>query len=90
MYPNRRPVSFLDLDHTDKIHVKRESEALRDALEEAVDILKERRVDRMIRDKQEDLKTADEFNVIATLQEIMKMTEAKKKLAKKTGRVVVG
>ncbi|MBP6312534.1 MAG: DNA primase [Flavobacteriales bacterium] len=73
-----------------KIHVKRESEALRDALEEAVDILKERRVDRMIRDRQEDLKTADELNVIATLQEIMKMTEAKKKLAKKTGRVVVG
>ena len=62
----------------------------RDALEEAVDILKERRVDRMIRDKQEDLKTADELNVIATLQEIIKMTEAKKKLAKKTGRVVVG
>ena len=73
-----------------KIHVKRESEALYDALDEAVDILKERRVDRMIKERQEQLKSADEFDVIALLKEIMLFTEAKKKLAKKTGRVVVG
>lgn len=73
-----------------KIHVKRESESLYDALEEAVDILKERRVDRMIKERQEQLKTADELGVMALLQEIMQLSEAKKKLAKKTGRVVVG
>ena len=73
-----------------KIHVKRESEALKDALEEAVDILKERRVDRMIKDKQETLKTSDEIGIMATLQEIIQLSEAKKKLAKKTGRVIVG
>lgn len=73
-----------------KIHVKRESEQLKDALEESVDILKERRVDRMIKERQEHLKTADEFGVMAVLTEIVRLTEAKKKLAKKTGRVVVG
>ncbi len=73
-----------------KIHVKRESETLFDALEEAVDILKERRVDRMIKERQEQLRTADELGVMALLQEIMQLSEAKKRLAKKTGRVVVG
>ena len=73
-----------------KIHVKRESESLFDALEEAVDILKERRVDRMIKERQEQLRAADELTVMALLQEIMQLSEAKKKLAKKTGRVVVG
>lgn len=73
-----------------KIHVKRESEQLKDALEESVDILKERRVDRMIKERQELLKTADELGVMALLTEIVHLSEAKKKLAKKTGRVVVG
>ena len=73
-----------------KIHVKRESETLYDALEEAVDILKERRVDRMIKERQEQLHTADEVGVMALLQEIIQLSEAKKRLAKKTGRVVVG
>jgi DNA primase len=73
-----------------KIHVKRESETLFDALEEAVDILKERRVDRMITERQEQLRTADELGVMALLQEIIQLSEAKKRLAKKTGRVVVG
>ena len=73
-----------------KIHVKRESEQLKDALEEAVDILKERRVDRMIKERQELLKAADELGVMALLTEIVHLSEAKKKLAKKTGRVVVG
>ncbi|MBK6829383.1 MAG: DNA primase [Flavobacteriales bacterium] len=73
-----------------KIHVKRESEQLKDALEESVDILKERRVDRMIKERQELLKAADELGVMALLTEIVHLSEAKKKLAKKTGRVVVG
>lgn len=73
-----------------KIHVTRESEKLLDALEEAVDILKERRVDRMLRERQEKLKTSEEVEVMALLQEIMQLNEAKKKLAKRTGRVVVG
>ena len=73
-----------------KIHVKRESETLFDALEEAVDILKERRVDRMIKERQEQLRTSDDLGVMALLQEIMQLSEAKKRLAKKTGRVVVG
>ncbi len=73
-----------------KIHVKRESEVLYDALEEAVDILKERRVDRMIIERQLELKTADELGVMAVLQEIMQLSEVKKKLSKKTGRVIVG
>ena len=69
---------------------KRENEVLYDALEEAVDILKERRVDRMIKDRQEELKSADDLGMLALLQEIMHLTEAKKRLAKKTGRVIVG
>jgi DNA primase len=73
-----------------KIHVKRESEVLYDALEEAVDILKERRVDRMIKERQEELRSADELGVMALLQEIMHLSEVKKRLAKKTGRVIVG
>jgi hypothetical protein len=74
-----------------KIHVKRESESLlRRAWKKAVDILKERRVDRMIKERQEQLRAADELTVMALLQEIMQLSEAKKKLAKKTGRVVVG
>ncbi|MFN9327201.1 MAG: DNA primase [Flavobacteriales bacterium] len=73
-----------------KIHVKRENEQLLDALEEAVDILKERRVDRMLKERQEQLLSADDLTMMALLQEIIQLNEAKKKLAKKTGRVVVG
>lgn len=73
-----------------KIHVKREHESLFDALEEAVDILKERRVDRMIRERQELLRHADEEHMEELMREIVAYTEVKKKLARKTGRVVVG
>jgi DNA primase len=72
-----------------KIHVNHESAVLRDALEEAVDILKERRVDRMLREIQEKLKHADAEAQRDLLVEHMRLTEAKKKLAKRTGRVVV-
>lgn len=73
-----------------KIHVTREHEQLLDAIEEGVDILKERRVDRMIREKQETLKDADEMNGLIILQEIVQLNEVKRALAKRTGRVVVG
>lgn len=73
-----------------KIHVKRESEALFDALEEAIDILKERRVDRMIRERQEQLRSSTEEDMMLLMREIMNLSEIKKKLARKTGRVVVG
>lgn len=73
-----------------KIHVARENEKLRDAVDEAVDILKERRLDRMLRERQEGLRTADDLTVMALLQEIKQLSEVKKKLAKRTGRVVVG
>jgi len=73
-----------------KIHVKRESEILKDAMEEGVDILKERRVDRMIRERQDQLIGADDLAIMTLLGEIQQLNEAKKKLAKKTGRVVVG
>ena len=70
--------------------MKRESEQLYDAIEEAVDILKERRVDRMVRDRQEQLKSADHTAMMLLLAEIQRLNEAKMKLAKRTGRVVVG
>ncbi|MFT3884316.1 MAG: hypothetical protein QM724_02460 [Flavobacteriales bacterium] len=74
-----------------KIHVTRENELLLDAVEEGVDILKERRVDRMIREKQEQLRTiTDEVELMAVLQEIQALNEVKKALAKRTGRVIVG
>lgn len=74
-----------------KIHVTRENEQLLDAIEEGVDILKERRVDRMIKDRQETLKTiTDEADLMATLAQIQALNEVKKALAKRTGRVVVG
>ncbi|MBK7944902.1 MAG: hypothetical protein IPJ85_06140 [Flavobacteriales bacterium] len=73
-----------------KIHVKHETSQLYDALQEAIDILKERRVDRMIRDRQEQLRTADDATMMLLLAEIKAYNEVKQKLSKRTGRVVVG
>ncbi|MEX1132259.1 MAG: DNA primase [Flavobacteriales bacterium] len=73
-----------------KIHVKRESEALFDALEEAIDILKERRVDRMLLDLDRQLPDAAYEDQLLILSEKNKILPIKMKLAKKTGRVVVG
>jgi DNA primase len=73
-----------------KIHVKRENEALFDALEEAVDILKERRVDRMLTDLDQQLLSAEYEDQLLILAEKNKILPIKQKLAKKTGRVVVG
>ncbi|MBK6369192.1 MAG: hypothetical protein IPF64_05035 [Flavobacteriales bacterium] len=73
-----------------KIHVKRESEALYDALEEAVDILKERRVDRMLAAFDQRIQVAEYDEQRELLSEKNRMLQVKMKLAKKTGRVVVG
>lgn len=74
-----------------KIHVDLESQQLLVAIEEGVDILKERRVDRMIKAKQEELKDAlDEMTMLVVLQEVQRLNDVKKKLAHRTGRVIVG
>ncbi len=73
-----------------KIHVKRENEILFAALEEAVYILKERRLDRMIKDLQEKLKNTTDEEVMLLLAEIQVKNTFKLQLSKKTGRVVVG
>ena len=73
-----------------KIHVKRESEALYDALEEAVDILKERRVDRMLVELDNRLPEATYEDQLIILAEKNRILPVKLKLAKKTGRVIVG
>ena len=74
-----------------RIHVPHEKERLLDALVEGLTILKERRVDRMIRTKQEQLKDdISEETLMNVLLEIHQLNGIKKELAKQTGRVVVG
>jgi DNA primase len=74
-----------------KIHVVREKDRLLAAVEEGVHILKERRVDRMLREIQDRLKDCtDESKQKDLLMDQMRLIEAKKALAKETGRVVVG
>jgi DNA primase len=74
-----------------RIHVPHEKERLLDALVEALSILKERRVDRMIREKQEELKDPlTEESMINVLIDIQHLNGIKKELSKQTGRVVVG
>jgi len=74
-----------------RIHVPHERERLLDAVLEAMTLLKERRVDRMIRERQEQLKgITDEDEMLTVLAGIQELNEVKKLLAKQTGRVVVG
>ncbi len=73
-----------------KIHVKRESESLFNALEEAIDILKERRVDRMLVDLDKKLPDAEYEDQLIILAEKNRIIPIKLKLSKKTGRVIVG
>lgn len=73
-----------------KIHVKRESESLFNALEEAIDILKERRVDRMLVDLDKKLPDAEYEDQLIILAEKNRILPIKLKLSKKTGRVIVG
>lgn len=72
-----------------RIPVKHESEQLYDALIEAVDLLKERRVDRMVSEQEERLKSSDPVEVKAAMEEILRLQVIKKMFAKRTGRVVV-
>ena len=68
-----------------------ERDRLLDAVIEAMTLLKERRVDRMIRERQEQLLTiTDEAELLTVLAGILELNEVKKLLAKQTGRVVVG
>jgi len=74
-----------------KIHVTHEHEQLLEAVKHGLNILKERRVDRMLREKQEQLKDmTDDADVEMALRTIIALNEAKKDFAKLTGRVVVG
>ncbi|MFZ1664229.1 MAG: DNA primase [Flavobacteriales bacterium] len=74
-----------------KIHVTHENEQLLGAVEHGLNMLKERRVDRMLREKQEQIKDmTDDADVEMALRTIMALNQAKKEFAKLTGRVVVG
>jgi len=74
-----------------RIHVPHERERLLDGVLEGLTILKERRVDRMIRDKQELLKgDITEDVLVNVLLDVQRLNELKKLLAKQTGRVIVG
>jgi len=72
------------------IHVGREHENLLDSLMEGLFILKERRVDRMIREQTELLKNAGDADILIILDVIKRLTDVKKTFARRTGRVVVG
>lgn len=74
-----------------KIHVVREQDQLLDAVNQAVNILKERRVDRMLREIQEQIKSmTDEAEIEDAMRRLMLLQDAKKALSLATGRVVVG
>lgn len=74
-----------------KIHVMREDEKLYFAARQCVYVLKERRLDRMIKERQEELKTlADPGKVEQLMQYLIGLQQIKRTLAQFTGRVVVG
>ena len=74
-----------------KIPVMREKDQLLDSVLEGLDILKERRVDRNLKELQETLKgeLSDE-DLYTTLAKIQQYNEVKRVYAKRTGRVIVG
>lgn len=74
-----------------KIHVTKEKDLLRNAVQQALNMLKERRVDRMLKMRQDELKTlSDPDEIEQVMRILMSLQEAKKAFAKVTGRVVVG
>ena len=73
-----------------RIHVAREHDQLLDSLLEGLDILKERRVDRMIGELMQQLKDCAEDDMPIILDRIRKLTAVKMDFSKRTGRVVVG
>ncbi len=73
-----------------RIHTTHERDKLLDALEEGIDILRERRLDRMLEELDDRLRTAAEAEEQAgILREKMRLNTAKVALSRKTGRVVV-
>ncbi|MCC6839544.1 MAG: DNA primase [Flavobacteriales bacterium] len=73
-----------------KIHVVHEREKLYFAVQQSLNMLKERRLDRMLVQRQELLKEiTDEAELEAALRILVSLQDAKTKLAKITGRVVV-
>ncbi len=74
-----------------RIHTVHERDKLQDALEEGFDILRERRLDRMLEELDERLRDTERPEGQAeVLQKKMLLIKAKVALARKTGRVVVG
>lgn len=74
-----------------KIHVVLEEEQLRSAVLQCINMLKERRVDRLLRLKQDELKAAgDDADLMRVLSELKALQDVKKAFAEVTGRVVVG
>lgn len=74
-----------------KIHVTHEKDELLNAVQQALHMLKERRVDRMLKQKQEQLKElTEEADIEMAMRTLVALQEAKKAFAKVTGRVVVG
>lgn len=74
-----------------KIHVTREKDQVRAAVQQALNMLKERRVDRMLKMRQEELKTVkDDKELEMVLDDLKRLQQAKKAFAQVTGRVVVG
>ncbi|MBS1545950.1 MAG: DNA primase [Bacteroidetes bacterium] len=74
-----------------KIHVVQEQDQLLDAVEHSMNVLKERHLDRMLRDTQEKLKTVvDDAEMESVMRELMRLQDTKVAFAKVTGRQVVG
>jgi DNA primase len=73
-----------------KIHVVQEKDALREVVLHALNMLKERRLDRLIHQEQERLKIlTEETDVLAVLLRINEFNRVKVAFSKTTGRVVV-
>ncbi|MBP8823704.1 MAG: DNA primase [Flavobacteriales bacterium] len=74
-----------------KIHVVHEKEKLYFAVQQSLNMLKERRLDRMLVQRQELLKDiTDEAELEQAMRILLSLQDAKTQLAKITGRVVVG
>ena len=74
-----------------KIHVMHEKDQLFYAVQQALNILKERRVDRLLKQGQEELKAiTDEHELEQRMQRLKRLLDVKMALAQITGRVVVG
>ncbi len=74
-----------------KIHVAHERDLLLETVEHAMNMLKERRVDRMLHEMQEKLKgLTDGKELEGTMHKLIQLQEIKRAFAKATGRVVVG